>query len=167
MRKRSNREHPSKNHPTDASTVTPEGCSATSQPEGCHGLDQRIDATDSAEPLAGQLSVAPVTTKAADESLPCHPLREELAELKAEVKEIHAAVRELLVGQHTDRAQYSVAEVAQLLNKKPYTVREWCRLRRINAVSTHSGRGVYCEWRISKEEVQRIRDEGLLPDPRK
>jgi len=50
--------------------------------------------------------------------------------------------------------------VAELLKKQPFTVREWCRLGRIESRRLASG-----ERRISREEVERFNDEGLLPDP--
>ena len=37
------------------------------------------------------------------------------------------------VERRTVKEWYSPVEVAEILGKKPYTVREWCRLRRINA----------------------------------
>lgn len=58
---------------------------------------------------------------------------------------------------------YTTAEVARLLNRRPYTVREWCRHGRVHAVKTHAGRGEDEEWRINHEELMRIQNEGLLP----
>lgn len=58
---------------------------------------------------------------------------------------------------------FTTAEVAKLLGKRPFTVREWARLGRVNAEKTHAGRGAEPEWRISKEEVLRIQNDGLLP----
>ena len=60
---------------------------------------------------------------------------------------------------------YTTAEVARLLGKKPYTVREWCRLERVHVQKIESGRGVDNEWRISYEELVRIQNEGLLDSP--
>ena len=61
------------------------------------------------------------------------------------------------------REYYSVSEAAALLHKAPFTVREWCRLQRINARKRPSGRGRSCEWMIPVREIQRIIDQGLLP----
>lgn len=58
---------------------------------------------------------------------------------------------------------YTTAEVAQLLGKQPYTVREWCRLGRVRGDKAHSGRGLDEEWRVSHEELVRVQNEGLLP----
>ena len=58
---------------------------------------------------------------------------------------------------------YSTSEIAELLNRSDWTVREWCRLGRIWAEKRQCGRGVSKEWMISHEELLRIKNEGLLP----
>ncbi|TWU20727.1 helix-turn-helix domain-containing protein [Bythopirellula polymerisocia] len=58
---------------------------------------------------------------------------------------------------------YTVAEAAEILGKAPFTVREWCRLERINASKRPSGRGTSSEWMISHSEIERIQNKGLLP----
>ena len=68
-----------------------------------------------------------------------------------------------LVGQKQQKDYYSTAEVAEILDRAEFTVREWCRLGRIWAEKRASGRGRSKEWMISYEELQRIRNEGLLP----
>ncbi len=71
---------------------------------------------------------------------------------------------ETLVGTHSPaREFYSTAEVAELLERAEFTVREWCRLGRILAEKRACGRGMSKEWMISHDEVQRIKNEGLLP----
>ena len=59
---------------------------------------------------------------------------------------------------------YSVAEVAAIFDKAEFTVREWCRRERVNADKRMCGRGKSKEWMISHEELERIRNEGLLPE---
>ena len=76
-------------------------------------------------------------------------------------------IRDLMVHQRTVKDWYSPAEVAEILGKKPYTVREWCRLYRVNARKRPTGRGDAEEWEISHEELNRIKDHGLLPIPTK
>lgn len=71
-----------------------------------------------------------------------------------------------LVEQRTIKEWYSTAEVATLLGKAEFTVREWCRLGRVHAQKKKSGRGVAGEWIVSHAELTRVRNEGLLPDPR-
>jgi hypothetical protein len=71
-----------------------------------------------------------------------------------------------LIAQRTVKEWYSTAEVAGILGKAEFTVREWCRLGRIRAEKKKSGRGPASEWNISHAELTRVRNEGLLPDPR-
>jgi hypothetical protein len=58
---------------------------------------------------------------------------------------------------------FTPTEVAELLGKRPYTVREWCRLERIHARKRAIGRGESEEWEISAEEIKRFKNHGLLP----
>lgn len=60
---------------------------------------------------------------------------------------------------------YSTLEVANILGKSDFTVREWCRKGRINAKKQESGRANSKSWAISSEELTRFQSEGLLPDP--
>ncbi len=71
----------------------------------------------------------------------------------------------VLVEQRTVKDWYTTAEVAKILGKAEFTVREWCRLGRVRAEKKQCGRGVAGEWIISHEELTRIRNEGLLPEP--
>lgn len=54
------------------------------------------------------------------------------------------------------------AQFAELVGRTVTTVRDWCRLGRINARKTICGRGGG-EWRIELEEFHRLRRDGLLP----
>jgi hypothetical protein len=59
---------------------------------------------------------------------------------------------------------YSVKGAAAALGRAPYTVGEWCRLGQCNAYKLRGWKaGKHDRWRISAAEVERIRDEGLLP----
>ena len=71
-----------------------------------------------------------------------------------------------LVEQRTIKEWYSTAELTTILGKAEFTVREWCRLGRVHAQKKKSGRGVASEWIIGHAELTRVRNEGLLPDPR-
>lgn len=77
-------------------------------------------------------------------------------------QKLEALVQSLATQLHS-KESYTTLEVARILGKRPYTVREWCRLQRVVAEKTWSGRGQDDEWRISLEELQRIQNEGLLP----
>lgn len=71
-----------------------------------------------------------------------------------------------LVEQRVAKEWYSTAEAAAILRRAEFTVREWCRLGRVRAEKKKSGRGPASEWMISHAELTRVRNEGLLPDPR-
>lgn len=92
----------------------------------------------------------------------------QLAQLEQTVSALVDVINKLrsdVVLQRSTKESYTTHEVAKLLGKKPYTVREWCRLQRVNATKALYGRGADDEWRISHEELQRIQNEGLLPVP--
>lgn len=88
---------------------------------------------------------------------------EQLDDLTTRLARIEQTL-ELLVQQRTIKDWYSTAEIAQLLGKAEFTVREWYRLGRVRAEKKQCGRGVAGEWIISHEELTRIRCHGLLPD---
>ena len=69
-----------------------------------------------------------------------------------------------LIQLRTVKDYYSTDEVAELLGKAEFTVREWARRGRIKAQKRRSGRGRYQSWVISHEELTRIEREGLLPE---
>ncbi len=65
--------------------------------------------------------------------------------------------------QQTIREWYSTDQVAQIVGKSEFTVREWARLGRIRAEKRRSGRGAHASWAISHAELLRLQREGLLP----
>jgi hypothetical protein len=75
---------------------------------------------------------------------------------------IEAALSHLL-GQRMVKEWYSTAEVAAILNRADYTVREWCRQGRIRAKKKPCGRGKGGEWLVSHDELTRLKNEGLRP----
>jgi hypothetical protein len=86
-----------------------------------------------------------------------------LAQMMALLNELVAVSRRSIV----TKSAYSPAEVAAILGKRPYTVREWCRLGRINATKRSWGRGNEGEWEITHKELERFRNHGLLRLPRR
>lgn len=61
------------------------------------------------------------------------------------------------------RDHYSTAEFATLVGRAEFTVREWCRHGRLDAVKKASGRGPHPAWVITHGELLRYRRAGLLP----
>lgn len=70
-----------------------------------------------------------------------------------------------IVAQKPPKERYSIEEVADILEKAPFTVREWARNGRIHAQKRSCGRGRHLEWCVSAEELARIMNDGLLPVP--
>jgi hypothetical protein len=71
-----------------------------------------------------------------------------------------------LLDERQQKDFYSTQEVAQQLEKAEFTVREWCRLGRIHATKRATGRGRNQEWMVPHAELVRVRNEGLLPQPK-
>ena len=70
---------------------------------------------------------------------------------------------EALVKRQAIKEWYTTEEVAQIVEKAEFTVREWCRQGRVHAEKKGSGRGKYQSWVISNDELQRLQREGILP----
>jgi hypothetical protein len=85
-----------------------------------------------------------------------------MQEILERLKRIENALA-TLVQSRTVKDFYSTDEVAAILGKAEFTVREWCRLNRVYAEKRQTGRGRAKEWMISHQELTRIRNEGLLP----
>ena len=69
----------------------------------------------------------------------------------------------VLVERQVVREWYTTEQMAELLGKSEFTVREYCRLFRLNAEKRVSGRGKYPQWVVSHNEYLRYQKEGLLP----
>ena len=67
-----------------------------------------------------------------------------------------------LVERQQTKEWYTTEELARLLGKAEFTVREWCCLGRIRALKRQSGRGAYPAWAIYHEELLRYQKAGLL-----
>ena len=83
-------------------------------------------------------------------------------EIIQRLERIESALNTMII-QRTVKEYYSTTEVALILGKAEFTVREWCRLGRVWAEKQKCGRGNTKEWIISHEELTRIQNEGLLP----
>ncbi len=86
-------------------------------------------------------------------------------DLAARLERIEALLA-ALVGQRAAKEWYTTAEVAAVVGRAEFTVREWCRLGRVLARKKSSGRGPAGEWLVAHEELTRVRNEGLRPHPR-
>lgn len=64
----------------------------------------------------------------------------------------------LIVGR-AGKAAYSTEEVALLVRRAPWTVREWCRHGRVRAAK----RPGTDKWVITDDELRRLQAEGPLP----
>jgi hypothetical protein len=69
----------------------------------------------------------------------------------------------VLVGRQQVREWYTTKEFARVVGKAEFTIREYCRLGRLQASRQASGRGAHAAWVISHAELQRYQREGLLP----
>ena len=79
------------------------------------------------------------------------------------IEDTLANIQRLLENRRPEKDWYTVAEIAEIFDKAEWTVREWCRLGRVNAAKRECGRGNSKEWIVSREELERIDNDGLLP----
>lgn len=82
--------------------------------------------------------------------------------LEERLTRIEAMLAVLVEGQQV-REWHSVDEIAQLVGRSTFTVREWCRRGRIQAAKKGSGRGAHAAWVVSHAELLRFQREGLRP----
>lgn len=86
-----------------------------------------------------------------------------LATRMASIESVLAEIHAMLANRQPQKDWYTVRDLAELLERSEFTVREWCRLERVNASKRACGRGNSTEWIVSAEELKRIQNEGLLP----
>lgn len=87
-------------------------------------------------------------------------VQEQLARIEAKQAVFVEAVIE---GGSADRSYYTTAEFAKKVGKKDRTVQKWCREGRIKSKKRASGRGVHGEHMIPASELDRYKNERLLP----
>lgn len=83
-----------------------------------------------------------------------------MAAVLAKSQALQREVRDLLVNQRTVKEVYAPSEVAEMIGRSEYTVREWCRKGQVQAVKAPNGRS----WLIPHAELTRLRNHGLLPE---
>ncbi len=75
-----------------------------------------------------------------------------------------AAVNEpCTIAMAASREWYSPDEIAALIGRAAYTVRQWCRLGRLQARKRACGRGRYLAWEIHADELRHYVNHGLRP----
>jgi hypothetical protein len=70
---------------------------------------------------------------------------------------------EALLQRGATKAYYTVDEFADLVGRRPFTVRQWANMGRIHASHSMTQTGSSHRWAISHEEYLRFQREGLLP----
>jgi|LakMenE01Jun11ns_1017448.scaffolds.fasta_scaffold9905979_2 hypothetical protein len=77
-------------------------------------------------------------------------------------KDIQKLMQMITVNQvPMQKEYYSVKEVAKIIGRAEFTVREYCNNKRIIAEKKDSGRGSSNEWKISYEELNHYQNHGL------
>ena len=87
--------------------------------------------------------------------IPIAPILEKLTRIESQLCD--------LVEERRVQEWYDTKTAAEILGRSAYSVREWCRLGRVNAEKRACGRGSAREWMISHDELQRVKAKGLLP----
>lgn len=77
------------------------------------------------------------------------------------LQRIEEAIGQLL-REKSAKEWYTTAEIAEIVGKSEYTVREYCRKGQIKAEKALNGRG----WLVSHAELERLRNYGPLPEPK-
>jgi hypothetical protein len=70
---------------------------------------------------------------------------------------------EFLLQRSVVKAFYTVEEFAAMVNRAPFTVRQWANLGRISATRSMTQTGPSQRWVISHDEYIRFQRDGLLP----
>jgi hypothetical protein len=100
---------------------------------------------------------------------PAGPLPTETPSLKALVEDLDTRLSAIqaslstLIQQRVAKDYYTTEEVAKIVDRDAYTVREWCRYGRLRSEKRVCGRGKSPEWSIPHDELVRYQNEGLLP----
>lgn len=83
------------------------------------------------------------------------------AKLEALARQVDSLTRKVdaLLVEQGEKEWYSTEEVALLVRRAPWTVREWCRHGRVRAKKL-AGTD---KWSIGREELRRLQAEGLRP----
>jgi hypothetical protein len=88
-----------------------------------------------------------------------------VAERLSAIEAALGRISEFVTAKGVEKEFYTTSEVATILGRAEFTVREWCRQRRCRATKKECGRGEHGEWLIAHDELTRLKSEGLLPPP--
>jgi hypothetical protein len=89
-------------------------------------------------------------------------LQSTLSGFGAKLDAIHSRLESELPNSPPDRQWFKVEEAAALLDKRPYTVRQWCNEGQINARKSEERRGGHRVWLISRDAIEHYKSYGLL-----
>jgi hypothetical protein len=92
-------------------------------------------------------------------SSPFENLAAGLDDLRGRLERMESVLT-LLVEQRTAKEWYTTADVAKLIGKGEYTVREYCRKGQVDAEKAANGRG----WLISHAALTHLRNFGPTPE---
>ena len=62
-----------------------------------------------------------------------------------------------------EKEAYTVDEAAKRLNRRPWTVRQWCNKGEVAGAYKVRGKGRTGEWRIPHDALVRVQNEGAAP----
>lgn len=101
-------------------------------------------------------------------------IEDRLESIEAKVSKIHidelseqiarlTAMLEDMRDRKPTKEFYGVAEVAEIVGRSPYQIREWCKSGRIKAQKRACGHGPHKEWAIPHDELTSYQSLGLRP----
>jgi hypothetical protein len=82
--------------------------------------------------------------------------------LEQRLQRMEGLLEQLVTGMR-NKDWYSVAEVAVLVDRSEYQVRQWCKSGKIRAEKSGRRSGRFQTWVVSREELLRYERNGLLP----
>jgi excisionase family DNA binding protein len=106
-------------------------------------------------------SAQKVVPEANSESNRSDKLATGLGDVRDRLERIECLLK-ALAEQRTAKEWYTTAEVAKIIGKGEYTVREYCRKGQLQAEKAANGRG----WLISHEALTQLRNLGPTPEHR-
>ncbi len=89
-------------------------------------------------------------------------IAETLDRLAVQLESLKKQIEATTLGR-LDKAWYTTDELAVLMDRKPWTVRQWCLNGRVRATK----RAGTDRWVVARPEVERLMNEGLLPPARR